>query len=110
MSQLYCKIFLFNFYFILSALIVLPYATRTRTSPSYKLENGTGLVFIQRATYPMEHLVCESNSDYSVLVEGGFGGGELAFERVTLLINYFDYFCGFEEAITKFFPVLAINV
>ena len=54
-----------------------------------------------------EHLVCESNS---VLVKGGFGGGELAFERVTLLIDYFDYFYGFEEAITKFFPVLAINV
>ena len=41
MSQLQCKIYLFDFYFILSALIVLPYVTRTAMSPSYKLENGT---------------------------------------------------------------------
>ena len=34
-----------------------------------------------------EHLICEGNS---VLVEGGFGGGELIFERVTLLVDDFD--------------------
>lgn len=54
-----------------------------------------------------EHLICEGNS---VLVERGFGGGELTFERVTLLVGDFDYIYGFEEAITKFFPVLAINI
>ena len=37
-----------------------------------------------------------------VLVEGGFGGGELAFERVTLLIDYFDNFYGFEGLIANF--------